>query len=113
MSSAGTLYTIPVQAKGKTVSLCTPSIPISSHSCLPCLQIRATAAFGGIAVELPTEYTHYESNKKPEFLAKFPHGKIPAWEGKDGFKLFEGAAIARYSKCFIYRSDQCGIGGRL
>jgi elongation factor 1-gamma len=39
-------------------------------------------------------------NKKPEFLAKFPHGKIPAFEGSDGFKLFEGAAIARYSKFY-------------
>jgi elongation factor 1-gamma len=37
-------------------------------------------------------------NKKPEFLAKFPHGKIPAYESKGGFKLFEGAAIARYGE---------------
>jgi len=29
-------------------------------------------------------------------LEKFPHGKIPAYEGANGFKLFEGAAIARY-----------------
>ena len=37
-------------------------------------------------------------NKKPEFLSKFPHGKIPAFDGADGFKLFEGAAIARYGE---------------
>jgi elongation factor 1-gamma len=37
-------------------------------------------------------------NKKPEFLEKFPHGKISAWESSDGFKLFEGVAIARYGE---------------
>jgi glutathione S-transferase len=35
-------------------------------------------------------------NKTPEFLAKFPHGQIPAFEGKDGFLLFEGVAICQY-----------------
>lgn len=43
------------------------------------------------------DYKHHEDNKKPEFLAKFPLGKIPAFETKDGFKLFEGASIANYS----------------
>lgn len=62
------------------------------------VQIRAIAALGGLVLELPAEYTHYEDNKKPEFLAKFPHGKIPALETKDGFKLFEGTAIARYGE---------------
>ncbi|KAJ7704009.1 hypothetical protein B0H17DRAFT_1040374, partial [Mycena rosella] len=77
MSSAGTLWTIPTQTAGTI--------------------IRAVAALGGVAIDLPESYVHYEDNKKPEFLAKFPHGKIPAWEGKDGFLLFEGAPIARYS----------------
>ncbi|KAJ7726834.1 elongation factor 1-gamma [Mycena maculata] len=76
MSSAGTLWTVPSQYPGKA--------------------IRAVAAFGGVAIDLPASYVHFEDNKKPEFLSKFPHGKIPAWEGKDGFLLFESAAIARY-----------------
>ncbi|KAJ7108078.1 elongation factor 1-gamma [Mycena crocata] len=76
MSSAGTLWTIPVQALGNI--------------------IRAAAAQGGVAIDLPKSYVHFEDNKKPEFKNKFPHGKIPAWEGKDGFLLFESAAIARY-----------------
>ncbi|KAJ7819245.1 elongation factor 1-gamma [Mycena leptocephala] len=76
MSSIGTLYTVPAQASGKI--------------------IRATAAFAGVAIDLPTDYVHFDTNKKPAFLSKFPHGKIPSWEGKDGFILFEGAAIARY-----------------
>ncbi|KAJ7134365.1 hypothetical protein C8R44DRAFT_956162 [Mycena epipterygia] len=60
--------------------------------------IRAIAALGGVAIDLPQAYTHMEDKKKPEILKKFPHGKILAWEGKDGFLLFESVAIARYSK---------------
>ncbi|TFK36131.1 glutathione S-transferase C-terminal-like protein [Crucibulum laeve] len=76
MAPAGTLWTVPVQHSGKV--------------------IKATAALGGVTIEIPTSYEHFVDNEKPEFLAKFPHGKIPAWEGADGFKLFEGVAIARY-----------------
>ncbi len=61
-------------------------------------QIRAVAAFAGLKLDLPEGYVHFEDNKKPEFLAKFPHGKIPAFEGADGFKLTETSAIARYSE---------------
>ncbi|KAI0369508.1 elongation factor 1-gamma [Pilatotrama ljubarskyi] len=76
MASIGTLYTTPEQANGK--------------------RIRAVAAFGGLKLDLPEHYVHFEDNKKPEFLAKFPHGKIPALDAADGFKLFETSAIARY-----------------
>ncbi|KAI0744493.1 elongation factor 1-gamma [Earliella scabrosa] len=76
MSSIGTLWTTPQQATGT--------------------RIRAVAAFGGLKIDLPESYVHFEDNKKPEFLSKFPHGKIPAFEGADGFKLFETTAIARY-----------------
>jgi elongation factor 1-gamma len=51
---------------------------------------------GGVEIDLPASYIHREDNKKPAFLSKFPHGKIPAWEGKDGVLVFESAAIARY-----------------
>ncbi|KAF8181045.1 elongation factor 1-gamma [Pholiota molesta] len=76
MAPVGTLWTVEYQGKGKA--------------------IRAAAAFGGVEIATPAAYEHRVDNMKPEFLAKFPHGKIPAWEGADGFKLFEGAAIARY-----------------
>ncbi|KAI0830347.1 elongation factor 1-gamma [Trametes gibbosa] len=76
MASIGTLYTTPEQATGK--------------------RIRAVAALNGLKIDLPENYVHYQDNKKPEFLIKFPHGKIPAFDGADGFKLFETAAIARY-----------------
>ncbi|KAJ2931930.1 hypothetical protein H1R20_g5157, partial [Candolleomyces eurysporus] len=76
MAPAGTLYTVDVQWKGKA--------------------IRAAAALGGVEIALPEKYEHYVDNKKSDFLAKFPHGKIPAWDGADGFKLYESTAIARY-----------------
>ncbi|KAJ7278477.1 glutathione S-transferase C-terminal-like protein [Mycena rebaudengoi] len=75
-SSAGTLWTVKGQYPGKA--------------------IRAVAAVGGVEIDLPASYIHREDNKKPAFLSKFPHGKIPAWEGKDGVLVFESAAIARY-----------------
>ena len=38
------------------------------------------------------------TNRTPEFLAKFPLGKVPAFESADGsFHLTEGVAIARYA----------------
>lgn len=73
---ANTIWTVPHQTTGNI--------------------IRAAANWGGVPLEQPETYTHMEDNKKPEFLSKFPHGKIPAFEGADGFKLFEGVAIARY-----------------
>ncbi|TFK96887.1 elongation factor 1-gamma [Pterulicium gracile] len=76
MSSIGTLWTYPEQERGRI--------------------IRAAAAFGGLSVDIPADYKHFEDNKKPEYLSKFPAGKIPAFESKDGFTLFEGAAIARH-----------------
>ncbi|KAJ7470970.1 glutathione S-transferase C-terminal-like protein [Mycena latifolia] len=73
---AGTLWTTPHQFVGRA--------------------IKATAAFGGIKIGYPTGYVHFQDNYKEDFKAKFPHSKLPAWEGKDGFRLFESAPIARY-----------------
>lgn len=67
------------------------------------LQIRAAAAFAGLKLDLPANYVHFEDNKKPEFLAKFPHGKIPALDGADGFRVFETTAIAHYSESKFHR----------
>ncbi|KAG8215327.1 hypothetical protein J3R82DRAFT_8919 [Butyriboletus roseoflavus] len=58
--------------------------------------IKSVAALSGVEIEIVADYKHFEDNKKPDFLAKFPHGKIPALEGPNGFNLTEGAAIARY-----------------
>ncbi|KAG6889325.1 hypothetical protein C0992_005651 [Termitomyces sp. T32_za158] len=84
---SNTLWTVPVQASGRV--------------------IRAVAAIGGVPLEVPAQYEHYVDNKKPEFLAKFPHGKIPALETADGFKIFEGVPIARYGETNLYLIDRC------
>lgn len=36
------------------------------------------------------------TNATPDFLSKFPMGKVPAFEGADGFCVSEGAAICQY-----------------
>jgi elongation factor 1-gamma len=40
--------------------------------------------------------------KTPEFLAKFPFGYLPAFEGADGVNLQESGAIADYCKCLAF-----------
>ncbi|EJD43529.1 elongation factor 1-gamma [Auricularia subglabra TFB-10046 SS5] len=58
--------------------------------------VFSVAAITGQELDRPKEYTHFQTNRQPEFLAKFPHGKVPAFDGADGFRLSEGVAIARY-----------------
>ena len=41
-----------------------------------------------------------EENKSSEFLAKFPLGKVPVFEGADGLTLFENSAITQYGTLF-------------
>ncbi|CAE6462652.1 hypothetical protein ACGC1H_004005 [Rhizoctonia solani] len=76
MATIGTLYTVDAQPHAR--------------------RIRATAALAGLKLDEAQGYVHNETNKSPEFKAKFPPGKIPAFESKDGLTLFEGSAIARY-----------------
>ncbi|QRW26533.1 elongation factor 1-gamma [Rhizoctonia solani] len=77
MASIGTLYITETQPHVK--------------------RIRATAALAGLTLDpTPSDYVHNQTNRTPEYKAKFASGKIPAFESKDGFTLFEGSAIARY-----------------
>uniref|UniRef100_A0A672NP80 Eukaryotic translation elongation factor 1 gamma n=1 Tax=Sinocyclocheilus grahami TaxID=75366 RepID=A0A672NP80_SINGR len=41
-------------------------------------------------------FTFGQSNRSPVFLSNFPLGKVPAYQGDDGFCLFESNAIAHY-----------------
>ncbi|KAL2262987.1 hypothetical protein VTK26DRAFT_8716 [Humicola hyalothermophila] len=58
---------------------------------------QALAELNGLEVTVEPDFQIGVTNKSPEFLAKFPYGKVPAFESGDG-KLFltEGQAIARY-----------------
>lgn len=56
---------------------------------------QVIAALNNLELSIP-EFEMGVSNATPEFLAKFPLGKVPAFEGADGFTLVEGAAISAY-----------------
>ncbi|KAI0111701.1 glutathione S-transferase [Daldinia grandis] len=57
---------------------------------------QVVAAFNGLEVTIPEDFKMGVDNKTPEFLAKFPMGKVPALECADGFCVAEGAAICYY-----------------
>ncbi|NXC11647.1 EF1G factor, partial [Orthonyx spaldingii] len=44
----------------------------------------------------PPHFHFGHTNRTPQFLQKFPVGKVPAFEGDDGFCVFESNAIAYY-----------------
>jgi len=52
--------------------------------------------YSGAQVTLAKDFVFGETNKSPEFLKKFPLGKVPAFEGSDGVVLTESNAIAYY-----------------
>jgi len=54
------------------------------------------AQFSGNKIDVATNFNFGDTNKKPEFLKKFPLGKVPALETKDGNYIFESNAIAYY-----------------
>ncbi|XP_040266086.1 elongation factor 1-gamma [Bufo bufo] len=57
------------------------------------------AQYSGFPITVASSAPEFQfgvTNKTPEFLKKFPLGKVPAFEGNDGFCLFESSAIAHY-----------------
>lgn len=58
------------------------------------------AQFSGAKVKVVSElpdFVYGETNKTPEYLAKFPTGQVPAFESADGkLHLSDGNAIAHY-----------------
>jgi len=57
------------------------------------------AEYSGAKVKVASEGPEFvlgETNKSPEFLAKFPLGKVPAFASADGKNIFESNAIAYY-----------------
>ncbi|KAK5657549.1 hypothetical protein OQA88_3122 [Cercophora sp. LCS_1] len=57
---------------------------------------RAIAAINGLQLATDPSFVFGVTNKSPEFLAKFPLGKVPALETADGFRLTEGQAICQF-----------------
>jgi elongation factor 1-gamma len=55
------------------------------------------AQYSGAKIKVASaapDFVFGETNKREDFLKKFPLGKVPAFEGKDGVHLFESNAIA-------------------
>merc|ERR1711944_393549 len=73
---AGTLYTYPDNFRAQKALI--------------------AAKYSGAQLTLAKDFVFGETNKTPEFLKKFPLGKVPAFEGSDGVLLTESNAIAYY-----------------
>jgi elongation factor 1-gamma len=54
------------------------------------------AQFSGAKVEVAKDFSFGATNKKPDFLKKFPSGQVPAFETTDGVRLVDSNAIALY-----------------
>ncbi|MEQ2267531.1 Elongation factor 1-gamma [Xenotaenia resolanae] len=62
---------------------------------------QIAAQYSGARLKLassPPAFTFGQTNRTPAFLNNFPLGKVPAYQGDDGFCLFESNAIAHYCK---------------
>ncbi|KAK8084266.1 hypothetical protein PG997_005537 [Apiospora hydei] len=88
MAPFGTLYTLSDRVHPRT------------------RKILGAAALNGLELEIPANFEARVTNKTPEFLAKFPLGQIPSFEGRSSaslgsgsdspFFLAESSAIAQY-----------------
>merc|ERR1711970_914165 len=73
---AGTLYTYPDNFRAQKALI--------------------AAKYSGAQLTVAKDFVFGETNKTPDFLKKFPLGKVPAFEGSDGILLTESNAIAYY-----------------
>uniref|UniRef100_A0A8W7PAY5 Uncharacterized protein n=1 Tax=Anopheles coluzzii TaxID=1518534 RepID=A0A8W7PAY5_ANOCL len=73
---AGTLYTYPENFRAYKVLI--------------------AAQYSGTPVKVAADFVFGETNCSEPFLQKFPSGKVPAYETKDGKYLTESNAIAYY-----------------
>ncbi|KAJ1965123.1 hypothetical protein GGI12_000968, partial [Dipsacomyces acuminosporus] len=57
---------------------------------------RIVAKFLGLDLTTTPDFKMGVDNKTPEYLAKFPTGKVPVYEDASGFSLVDSSAIAYY-----------------
>ncbi|XP_053664708.1 elongation factor 1-gamma [Anopheles marshallii] len=73
---AGTLYTYPENFRA--------------------FKVLIAAQYSGVVAKVAGDFVFGETNCSESFLQKFPSGKVPAYETKDGKYLTESNAIAYY-----------------
>jgi len=66
-------------------------------------QSLIAAKFNGLKIDLVDSDT-----KSPEFLSKFPMGKVPGFEGVDGVTIAESASISRYIAASVADTNLLG-----
>lgn len=59
-------------------------------------KILAAANLNGLEILIDPAFKYGITNQSADYKARFPHGKIPAFETPAGFCLAEGSAIAYY-----------------
>lgn len=59
------------------------------------------AKYNGLTIDVP-EFAMGTENKSADYLAKFPMGRVPAFEDANGNSLFESGAIAYYGKLLSF-----------
>ncbi|KAJ5625288.1 hypothetical protein N7510_001597 [Penicillium lagena] len=59
------------------------------------MKAQAAANLNGLDISVP-EFAMGKTNRTDDFLAKFPFGKVPTFEGADGTNLFESDAMAEF-----------------
>lgn len=60
------------------------------------MKTLAAASLNNLVLTIPPDFKYGTTNQTPSYLAKFPHGKIPALETLSGFRLTESQAIAYF-----------------
>ncbi|KAJ2897278.1 Elongation factor 1-gamma, partial [Coemansia aciculifera] len=57
---------------------------------------RIVAQFLGLDLACTPDFIMGVDNKTEEYIAKYPAGKVPAFEGANGFRLTDSSAISYY-----------------
>lgn len=71
------------------------------------------AQYSGAQVKISDKFVFGETNTSKEFLAKFPTGKVPAFESSEGLCLTESNAIAYFLANEELRGGSCVINQAL
>merc|ERR1711936_341351 len=72
-------------------------------------KVLIAAQYSGASVKVQENFVFGETNTAKDFLAKFPTGKVPAFEATDGTCLTESNAIAYYVGNDALRASESAV----